>query len=62
MIIWKYDLFDNMKWEFFQEVTVSLLQYGCITGTLTNCSECKNATYCFEPIQEATPLNISTVK
>ena len=29
------DLFNEIKWEFFEAVTVSILRYGCTTWTLT---------------------------
>ena len=29
--IWKSDLSDKIKWEFFQAVTVSVQLYGCTT-------------------------------
>ena len=35
-IIWRFDLFNKIKWDFFQAVVVSIL-YGCTTGTLTKC-------------------------
>ena len=28
---WKSDLLDEIKWDFFQAVTVSILSYGCTT-------------------------------
>ena len=34
-IIWKSDLTDKMKRSFFQAAFVSILLYGCTTGTLT---------------------------
>ena len=34
-IIWKSDLTDKMKCNFFQEAVVSILLYGCTTWTLT---------------------------
>ena len=34
-IIWKSDLTDKMKCSFFQAAVVSILPYGCTTGTLT---------------------------
>ena len=36
-IIWKFDLSDKIKWDFFQTVAVSILLNGCITWTLTKC-------------------------
>ena len=34
-IIWKSDLTDKMKRSFFRAAVVSILLYGCTTGTLT---------------------------
>ena len=34
--IWKPDLFDKIKHEFFQDVAVSVQLYGCTTYTITN--------------------------
>ena len=34
-ITWKSNLTDKMKRSFFQAVVVSILLYGCTTGTLT---------------------------
>ena len=34
-IIWKFDLSDKIKCNFFQAVVVSILLYGCTTWTLT---------------------------
>ena len=34
-IIWKSDLFDKIKHNFFQAVVISILLYGCTTWTLT---------------------------
>ena len=33
--IWKSNLFDKMKQEFFQAVAMTVLLYGCTTGILT---------------------------
>ena len=33
--MWKSDLTDKMKRSFFQEAVLSILLYGCTTGTLT---------------------------
>ena len=35
ILIWKSDLTDKMKRSFFQAAIVSVLLYGCTTGTLT---------------------------
>ena len=33
IIIWKFDLTDEIKWDFFQAVTMSVLLYGSTTRT-----------------------------
>ena len=35
-IIWKSDLSNRIKWEFFQAIAVSVLLYGCTSSILTN--------------------------
>ena len=40
-VIWKSDLIDKMKRNFFQAAVVSILLYGCTTWTLTKCMEKK---------------------
>ena len=40
-VIWKSDLTDKMKRSFFQAAVVSILLYGCTTGTLTKRMEKK---------------------
>ena len=40
-IIWKSDLSNEIRWDFFQAVVVSVLLYGCTTWTLTKCIEKK---------------------
>ena len=40
-VIWKLDLTDKMKRNFFQAVVVSILLYGCTTWTLTKHMEKK---------------------
>ena len=40
-VIWKSDLTDKMKRNFFQAMVVSILLYGCTTWTLTKCLEKK---------------------
>ena len=40
-IIWKFDLSDKIKCNFFQAVVVSILLYGCTTWTLTKRTEKK---------------------
>ena len=59
-IIWKSDVSNKIKWEFFQAVTVSVLMYGCFTWTLTNRLEKKtrgelhkDTACCFEIVLEA---------
>ena len=41
LIIWKSDLSDKIKWDFFQAVVVSVLLYRCTTKTLMKCTEKK---------------------
>ena len=41
LIIWKSDLSDKMKCNFFQAVVVSILLYRCTTRMLTKCIEKK---------------------
>ena len=59
--IWKFDLSNRIKWNFFQAVAVSILLYRCTTWMLTKYIGNKlekelhtNATCCFEQILEAT--------
>ena len=40
-MIWKLDLTDKMKRNFFQAAVVSILRYGCTTWTLTKRLEIK---------------------
>ena len=40
-ILWKSDLSDKIKWDFFQVGTVSVLLYGCTIGTLAKYIEKK---------------------
>ena len=40
-VIWKSDLTDKLKRQFFQAVVVSVLLYGCTTWTLTKRLESK---------------------
>ena len=40
-IIWKSDLSNKIKWDFFQAVAVSLLLYWCTSWILTKCIEKK---------------------
>ena len=35
LTIWKSDLSDKIKWEFFQAVAISVQLYGCTIGALT---------------------------
>ena len=41
IIIWKSDLSNKIKRDFFQAAVVSILLYGCTTWTLTKCIEIK---------------------
>ena len=41
LVIWKSDLTDKMKRNFFQAAVVSILLYGCTTWRLTKCIEKK---------------------
>ena len=41
LIIWKSDLSNKIKQDFFQAVAVSILLYGCTTWSLTKCMEKK---------------------
>ena len=58
---------NKIKREFFQDMAVSVLMYGCTTWTLTECMEkklerYKHATYCFEQIQDAAPNKTATIR
>ena len=59
-ITWKSDLYNKIKWDFFQIVAMSIQLYGCATWTLTKHMEKvrwefhKNATCCLEQILEPT--------
>ena len=62
-IMWKPDLSDKRKRDFFQAVVVSLLLHGCTTKTLTKLMEKKvrwklheNAVYCWTNPGSNTPL------
>ena len=48
LTLWKSDISDCIKWEFFQAVIMSVLVYSCTTWEL-----CKDATCSFERILEA---------
>ena len=41
LIIWKSDLSNKIKWDFFQAVAMTVLLYGCTTWTLMKCMEKK---------------------
>ena len=41
LTIMKWDLFDKIKWEIFQEVTFLVLLYGCTTKALMKCMDKK---------------------
>ena len=49
IIIWKSDLSDEIKWEFFYTVAMSVLLYGFTTWTLTKHLE-KNPNGCYTRI------------
>ena len=53
LIIWKSDLSDKSKWDFFQAVTVSVLLYECTIKMLTKLH--KNAACSLEQILEVIP-------
>ena len=62
-IIWKSDLSDKIKLDFFQAVAVSILPYGCTLCTLTKHMEkkawweiLKNAIYCLEQSWKQHPM------
>ena len=59
---WKRNLYDKLKWEFFQVVAVFVLLYGYTIWTLmyqldgkARWELHKNATKCFERIWKAAP-------
>ena len=61
-IIWKSDLSDKIKREFFQAVAVTVLLYVCTAWTLMKHLEKKvDAVCCFEPIPEAAPHKTAVV-
>ena len=69
LIIWKPDLSDQVKWEFFQAVAVSVPLYSCATWTLMKHLEkklhfdlYKDTLCCFEQILEASPLKTAAVR
>ena len=62
--MWKFDLSDKIKWEYFKAVAMSVLLYGCTTWTLTKHQEKKpggNYTGCSEQILEVAPNKIAAV-
>ena len=65
-VIWKSDLTNKMKRNFFQAAVVSILLYGYTTRTLTKHMEKKlDGNYTannFEQVLEATPHKASTVR
>ena len=68
LIIWKSDLSNKIKQDFFQVVAVSILLYRCTIWMLTKCMEKKldgelhkNAVCQFEQILEALPKNTTAV-
>ena len=44
--LWKSNISDKIKWEFFQSVTVSVLLYGCTTWLQKKCLERKRNILC----------------
>ena len=68
-VIWKSDLTDKMKRNFFQEAIVSILLYGCTTWTLTKRvgkkswrQLHKNAASNIEQVLEPTPYKVAAVR
>ena len=68
LTIWKTVLTKQIKQEFFQAITVSVLQYGCTTYTLMKFLEkkldrnCRKDSACyFEQILEAAPYKTAAV-
>ena len=68
-IIWKSDLTDKMKRNFFQAAVVSILLYGCTTWTLTKRLEKKtrrklhkNVESSIEQVLAATPNKAPTIR
>ena len=62
LIIWKFNLSNQIKQDFFQAVTVSIILYRSTTWTLIKHREKKlnwelhkNAAFCLEQILEAAP-------
>ena len=51
LVIWKSDLSDKIKCNFFQAAVVSILLYGCTTWTLTRCIEKKLDSSCARILQ-----------
>ena len=51
LIIWKPNLSDKIKHNFFQATVVSILLYGCTTWTLTKCMEKKLDGNCSRMLQ-----------
>ena len=67
-VIWKSDLSNKIKRNFFQAAVVSILLYECTTLTLTQCIEKKawrqlpqNPANCIEQILEATSHKTAAV-
>ena len=68
-ILWKSELSQKIKRDFFQAVTVSVLLYGCTNvdanennGEKARWDLYKNVTCCFEQMLEATTNKIAVVR
>ena len=68
LVIYKSDLTNKMKCNFFQAAVMSILLYGCTTWTLTECMEkkldgncTKNAVSNIEQVLEAAPHKAAAV-
>ena len=65
LTIWKYDLSDEIKWDFFQVVAVSLqlhhLNFNEMPGKKAWLELCKNNACCFEQILEVAPYKTVVV-
>ena len=61
-VIWKLDLSDKIKRNFFQATVVSMLLYGCTTWALEKNLAGENATNYIEQILEATSHKVAAVR